>query len=129
MAFVIAIFFCGKASAESFEVIDNDNGIITSIDKDSIRHGTDSKKFPKFNRQDGYSAIVKIDVKINDSENVEMIHLVSFYEKDGEKMYCLLDGFGKTNYPSKESEVIQENADKDGKVWKKVLSYIYANIK
>ena len=129
MALVIAIFISGKASAESWEVIDNSNSIIVSIDKDSIKHGTESKNFPKFNRKDGFSAIVKMDVKISDSENIKMIYLVSFYEKDGARMYCLLDSDDKTSYPSKESEVLQENVDKDGEVWPKVWSYITTNLK
>ena len=130
MALVIAIFIGGRASAASWEVIEsNDNGIVTSVDKDSIKRGTDSKNFPKFNRQDGFSAIVKLDVKVSDSKNIEMIYLVSFYENNGERMYCLLDGYGETSYPSKESEVLQENVDTDGAVWKKVWSYIEKNLK
>ena len=109
--------------------MDNYKDIVTSIDKDSIRRGTDSKKFPKFNREDGYSAIIKIDIKLNDTENIEMKHLVSFYEKDGEKKFCMLESFIEGDSPLTEDEVIQENVYNGGRVWPKVLAYIEKNIK
>lgn len=124
LALVIALFIGGTASAATWEVIRTDGDIVTSIDKDSIRRGTDSKKFPKFNRKDGYSAIVKLDMKISESEKFDMVYLVSFYEQNGERMFCLLDGFGETNYPEKESDVMQEKVDIEGRVWPDVWSYI-----
>ncbi len=129
LALVIALFIGGTASAATWEVIRTDGDIVTSIDKDSIRRGTDSKKFPKFNRKDGYSAIVKLDMKISESEKFDMVYLVSFYEQNGERMFCLLDGFGETNYPEKESDVMQEKVDIEGRVWPDVWSYIEKNLK
>ncbi len=58
-----------------------------------------------------------------------MVYLVSFYEKDGERMFCMLDGYPKSEYPSKESEVIQEKVDIEGRVWPKVWDYIEKNLK
>ena len=129
LALVIALFIGGTASAATWEVIRTDGDIVTSIDKDSIRRGTDSKKFPKFNRKDGYSAIVKLDIKISDSEKMDLVYLVSFYEQNGERMFCMLDGFGETNYPEKESDVLQEKVDIEGRVWPEVWSYIEKNLK
>ena len=129
LALVIALFVGGTASAASWQVIRTDGDIVTSIDKDSIRRGTDSKKFPKFNRKDGYSAIVKLDMKISESENFDMVYLISFYEKNGERMFCLLDGYGETNYPSKDSEVLQEKVDLEGRVWPDVWTYIEKHLK
>ena len=129
MALVIALFIGGNASAASWEVVSADDSIVTSIDKNSIKRGTDSKKFPKFNRKDGYSAIVKLDVKVSESEKMDMVYLVSFYEKNGERMFCLLDGYGKTTYPAKESDVIEEKVDTEGYVWSKVWDYIEKNFK
>jgi len=129
LALVIALFVGGTASAASWQVIRTDGDIVTSIDKDSIRRGTDSKKFPKFNRKDGYSAIVKLDIKISDSEKMDLVYLVSFYEQNGERMFCLLDGYEGTNYPEKESDVLQEKVDLEGRVWPDVWSYIEKNLK
>ena len=130
MALVIAIFIGGTASAAAnWEEIVNNDGTIISIDKDSIKKGTDSKEFPKFNRNDGFSAIVKINMKIKDLDDMETINLVSFYEKNGERMFCVLDSLGGTNYPEKESEIFQEKVDVDGRVWKDVWAYIEKNLK
>lgn len=129
MALVIALFIGGNASAASWVEIDNSDGIILSVDKDSIKRGTESKKFPKFNRKDGYSAIVKLDIKMSESEKMDMVYLVSFYEKNGERMFCLLDGYGNTTYPAKDSDVIQEKVDTEGYVWSKVWDYIEKNLK
>ena len=129
IALVIAFFIGGKASAASWEAVDTRSGIVTSVDKDSIRRGTNSKNFPKFNRKDGYSAIVKLDIKISDSEKMDLIYLVSFYEQNGERMFCLLDGYEGTNYPEKESDVLQEKVDIEGRVWPTVWAYIEKNLK
>lgn len=129
LALVIALFIGGTASASNWVEVDKSNDIVTSIDKDSIRRGTDSKAFPKFNRKDGYSAIVKLDIKMSDSEKIDLTYLVSFYEKNGERMFCLLDGYPDQTYPTKESEVMEEKVDLDGRVWPKVWTYIEKNLK
>lgn len=129
LAFVIALFIGGNASAANWVEVENTNDIVFLIDKDSIRRGTDSKKFPMFNRKDGYSAIIKLDMKISDSEKFEMVSLMSFYTKNGERMFRVLDGYDSTDYPSKSSEVIEEKVDLEGRVWPKVLDYIEANLK
>ena len=124
---VIALFVSSTASAASWQVISDKNNIVTSIDKDSIRRGTESRKFPKFNRKDGYSAIVKLDFT---DLNFDMVYLVSFYEKNGERMFCLLDGFdNNATYPEKESDVLEEKVDLEGRVWPGVWSYIEKNLK
>lgn len=129
LAFVIALCIGGTVSAANWVEVDSRDSIVTSIDKDSIRRGTDSKKFPKFNRKDGYSAIVKLDMKISDSEKIDMTYLISFYEKNGERMFCLLDSYDNTKYPEKESDVIEEKVDIEGRVWPKVWDYIEKNLK
>ena len=129
LALVIALCVCGTASAASWVEVDNTKGITTYIDKDSIRRGTDSKQFPKFSRKDGYSAIVKLDITISDAEKMDMTYLVSFYEKNGERFFCLLDGYDEVKYPSKESEVLEEKVDIKGRVWPKVWTYIEKNLK
>ena len=130
LAMVIALCIGGTASAATnwVEVSKND-GIVTCIDKDSIRRGTVSKKFPKFNRKDGYSAIVKLDITMSDSEKIDMTYLVSFYEKNGERMFCLLDGYNGVKYPEKESDVLEEKVDIEGRVWPQVWTYIEKNLK
>lgn len=129
MALVIAIFISGNASAATWEVaVDDHDGVIISIDKDSIKRGTDSKEFPKFNRKDGFSAVVKIS--INDKDvHFEMTNLISFYEKDGKRMYCLLDSYDKTEYKMTEKDIEEEEVDVDGRVWKDVWAYIEKNLK
>lgn len=129
LALVIALFIGGTASAANWVEVDSRDSIVTSIDKDSIKRGTDSKKFPKFNRKDGYSAIVKLDMKISGSEKIDMTYLISFYEKNGERMFCLLDSYDNTKYPEKESDVIEEKVDIEGRVWPKVWDYIEKNLK
>lgn len=130
LAFVIALFIGGNASAErNWVEVENTNDIVFFIDKDSIRRGTDSKKFPMFNRKDGYSAIIKMDMKISESEKLDMVWLISFYEKNGERLFRVLDGYEGTDSPSKASEVIEEKVDLEGRVWPKVLDYIEANLK
>ena len=129
MAFVFALFIGGTVSAANWVEVDTRDDIVTSIDKDSIRRGTESKKFPKFNRKEGYSAIVKLDMKISDSEKLDLTYLVSFYEKNGERIFCMLDGYPESTYPSKESEVLEEKVDLEGRVWPKVWDYIEKNLK
>ena len=135
MALVIAIFISGKASAANWAVVDSVESkdevkIVTSVDKDSIKRGTDSKKFPKFNRTDGFSAIVKVEfqstkVKIDDS-----VFLVSFYEENGVRMYCILDDYSNDpNYTTKESEITPINVDMSGSVWPIVYNFIENNLK
>ena len=133
MVLAIALFVGnGQASAATWEVMSDSDGVTISVDKDSIRRGTDSKRFPKFSRKDGFSAIVKIHVHVDskDVQDVELINLVSFYEKDGKRMYCLLDSYGEDKpYPETESDVLQENVDTDGDVWAKVWDYATKNLK
>lgn len=127
LALVIAIFISKTASAESWVEVVDKYEIVTSIDKDSIKRGTESKKFPKFNRKDGYSAILKL--KFKDVDNLEMVHLVSFYEKNGERMFCFLDDYDKSNSPAKESEVLEEKVDREGSVFPEIWAYIEKNLK
>ena len=129
LAFVIALCIGGTVSAANWVEVDSRDSIVTSIDKDSIKRGTDSKAFPKFNRKDGYSAIVKLDMKISDSEKLDLTYLVSFYEKNGERIFCMLDGYPESTYPAKESEVLEEKVDLEGRVWPKVWDYIEKNLK
>ncbi len=135
MALVIAIFISGKASAANWAVVDSEGTrdelkIVTSIDKDSIKRGTKSENFPKFNRTDGFSAIMKIEFQSTKFEMSDSVLLVSFYEENGERMYCLLDNYsGDPNYPTKESEITPVNVDMSGSVWPKLYSFIENNLK
>ena len=133
-AFVFALFITSSALAANWEVVEvDDDGkirIITSVDKDSIRRGTDSKAFPKFSRKDGFSAIIKIEFKIKGAKDAEIINnLVSFYEENGVRIYSLLDSYSATKYPQSEKDILKENVDTDGKVWVKVWSFIQGNLK
>ncbi|MBD3878544.1 MAG: hypothetical protein SR1Q5_02505 [Quinella sp. 1Q5] len=90
---------------------------ITSVNKDSIKRGTDSKKFPKFNRTDGFSAIMKIEFQSTRFKMNDSVFLISFYEENGEKMYCILDDYREdTYYPNEESEITPGNLDRSGNV-------------
>ena len=129
LAFVIALFISGNASAANWVEVENRDSIVIFIDKDSIQRGTDSKKFPNFNRKDGYSAIIKLDIKISDSENLDLMHLISFYEKNGERMFCFLESLDGSKYPEKDSDILQEKVDLEGRVWPKVWDYIEKNLK
>ena len=133
LGLVMAIIISGQASAANWEVVDagkEENGIkiVTLVDKDSIRRGTESQKFAKYNRKDGFSAIVKLEIKVRGQEEVELINLVSFYEEKSERMYCMLDDCANSADDRKESDIIIENVDKDGEVWKTVWSYIESNL-
>ena len=135
MALVIAIFISGKASAANWAVIDSvetkdEIKIVTSVDKDSIKRGTDSKQYPKFNRTDGFSAIVKVEFQSTIFEMSDMVFLVSFYEENGERMYCLLDDYdGDPKYSAKESEIVPINLDGKDSAWPKVWSFVENNLK
>ena len=129
LAFVIALFTSGNASAANWVEVENRDSIVIFIDKDSIQRGTDSKKFPNFNRKDGYSAIIKLDIKISDSENLDMTHLISFYEKNGERMFCFLESLDGSNYPEKDSDILQEKVDTKESAFPKIWDYIEKNLK
>ncbi|MBQ6131864.1 MAG: hypothetical protein IJL12_05945 [Selenomonadaceae bacterium] len=135
MALVIAIFISGKASAADWAVIESVEGgdevkIITSIDKDSIKRGTDSEKFPKFNRTDGFSAIMKIEIQSTKFKMSDSVFLVSFYEENGERMYYILDDYSEdTDYQIKESEITPGNVDGSGRVWPIAWRFIENNLK
>ena len=135
MALAVAIFISGRASAANWAVIDSvetkdEVKIVTSVYKDSIRHGTDSKQFPKFNRTDGFSAIMKIEIQSTKIKMDDSVFLISFYEENGDRMYCTLDDYsGDPNYPTKESEITPINVDMSGSVWPKVWNFIENNLK
>ena len=135
MALVIAIFISGKASAANWSVVESaDAGdgvkIVTTIDKDSIKRGTDSKKFPKFNRTDGFSAIMKVEILSTKFKIDDTVLLVSFYEENGERMYCTLDDYSENqNYTTKESDITPMNVGTSGSVWPKVWSFVENNLK
>lgn len=75
VVFMFTLILSTNAFAAKWELVDTvkDSGleIKVLVDKDSIRKGTASKKFPKYNRSDGFSAIVKFDMKIEDNENIK----------------------------------------------------------
>ena len=136
MALIMSIFISGEASAANWAVVDSveekgEAKIVTSIDKDSIKRGTDSKQYPKFNRTDGFSAIMKIEFQSTKFKISDSVFLVSFYEENGEKMYCILDDYSEDkNYtPTKESEITPINVYMSGSVWPKVCSFIENNLK
>ena len=135
MVLIMSIFISGEASAANWATIDSRETkdkvkIITSVDKDSIKRGTDSKQYPKFNRTDGFSAIVKIEFQSTIFEMSDMVFLVSFYEENGVRMYCLLDDYdGDPNYSAKESEIVPINVDGNDSAWPKVWSFVENNLK
>lgn len=136
LAFVLAIFINGTALASNWEVVDSVEAIggvrvITSVDKDSIKKGTYSAKFPHYNRAYGFSAIIKIEIKHGGGYDEELSWLVSFYKDraTGKKMYCLLDGYGKTKHPADQSEVMVEYINASEEVWKRIWDYVESNLK
>lgn len=134
VAFVFAIIISAEASAASWAFVDPvDSGdevqIITSVDKDSIKRGTSSRYFPKYNRKDGFSAIVKIAVKVPGAEDTELVNLVSFFGENGVRKYCLLDVYGKSGSSQNESDILTENVDSDGTTWPKVWKFVSSNLK
>ena len=71
---------------------------------------------------------MKLEIKVRSQEELELINLVSFYKKKSERLYCMLDDCANSADDRKESDIIIENVDKDGVVWKKVWSYIESNL-
>ena len=135
MALIMSIFISGEASATNWEVIDTRETkdkvkLITYVDKDSIKRGTDSKQYPKFNRTDGFSAIVRVEFQSTLFEMSDIVSLVSFYEENGKRMYCLLDDYdGDPKYSAKESEIVPINLDGKDSAWPKVWSFVENNLK
>ena len=129
LIFAFAILISNSASAANYEVIETVKDVVYSIDKDSIKKGTDSKKFPNFNRKDDYSAIIKVDIKSNDSDDFLMIYLVSFYEENGKKMFHFLDSVGEAEYPQREDSIKAESIESGGAVWTKIWNYVEKNAK
>ena len=133
VAFIFALFVSSQAYAASWAVVDKvEEGeiqIITSVDKDSIKRATNSAKFPKYNRSDGFSAIIKLEINAPSMDRSEMMQLVSFYNENGTKKYCVLEGYGENSGAQSESDVIIANVDTDGEVWIKVWNFIEKNIK
>lgn len=135
MALIMSIFISGEASAANWEEIDiretkDKVKLITSVDKDSIKRGTDSKQYPTFNRTDGFSAIVKVEFQSTLFEMSDIVTLVSFYEENGKRMYCLLDDLdGDPQYSAKESELVPISLDGKDSAWPKVWSFIENNLK
>ncbi len=135
MALIMSIFISGEASAANWEQIDiretkDKVKLITYVDKNSIKRGTDSKQYPKFNRRDGFSAIVKVEFQSTLFEMSDIVSLVSFYEENGKKIYCLLDDYdGDTKYSAKESEIVPINMDGKDSAWPKVWSFVENSLK
>ena len=135
MAFVMAIFISGEASAANWVEVDTRETqgkvkLITYVDKDSIKRGTDSKKYPKFNRKDGFSAIVRVEFQSTKFEMGDMVTLASFYEENGKRMYYLLDDLdGDPQYSAKESELVPMNIDGKDSAWPKIWDFVKNNLK
>lgn len=129
LAFVIALFVSGNASAANWVEVDNKDNTTTWVDTDSIRRGTESQKFPKFNRTDGYSAVVKLNLKFPNGTEFNMVSLMSFYKKNGERMFRTLEFYEPKSDDMTENDVIEEKVDVEGRVWSKVCDYIEANLK
>ncbi len=135
IALIMAIFTSGEASAANWVEVDTRETkdkvkLITYVDKDSIKRGTDSKQYPKFNRKDGFSAIVRVKFQSTVFEMSDIVTLVSFYEENGKKMYYLLDDYdGNPKYSAKESELVPMNIDGKDSAWPKVWSFVENSLK
>ena len=139
--FVFTLILSTNAFAAKWELVDTvkDSGleIKVLVDKDSIRKGTASKKFPKYNRSDGFSAIVKFDMKIEDNEKkmhqVEATNLYSFYEENGVRKYTILESYDKNGKiaESDEKDILTDDVDaKDsGKEFPIIWEFIQKKLK
>lgn len=129
VAFIVAIFFSSNVSATNWELVNSVGDVSVYVDKDSIKQGTKSEQFPKFNREDGFSAKVKMEIKMDGYENVEITNLMSFYKENGERYLRTLDSYDEKKYPENDSQVTQEKIDVKGKETYKIWDYIEANLK
>ena len=137
MAFVFAIIFSSTAFAANWELIssidESDMKIKYYVDKDSIKRGTNSKKFKTFNRKDGFSAIIKLDMQVKDTEPVEAVNWVSFYEENGTRYLAYLDSLDTENKFEADSDkdvlvdTIEDNGEKE--MWVKIWDFIQKNLK
>ena len=137
MAFVFVILLSSTALAANWEVVDKNetNGvtITTSVDKDSIKRGINSKQF-KMSRKDGFSALIKIAVTSNnDNHDATIINYVGFVEEKGKRCYYYMDSYDEKGkiVPDETSNPKAEayDVDKDGEVWPKVWDFITKNLK
>ena len=103
------------------------------VDTESIQKGTNSKKFAKYNRSDGFSAIVKFDMKIENNENIEVTNLYSFYEEKGVRKYTALESYDKNGKIGKteEKDIVTDDVDaKDrGTEFPIIWEFIQKNLK
>lgn len=137
MALVFAIMFSSTAFAANWEQVasvdESGMKIKYLVDKDSIQRGTNSKKFKTFNRKDGFSAVIKLDMQVKDTEPVAATNLVSFYEENGKRYFAYLDSFDTENKFEADSDkdvIIDTIEVNDGKeMWLKIWDFVQKNLK
>ena len=137
MAFVFAVIFSSTAFAATWEQVasvdESGMKIKYFIDKDSIQRGTNSKKFKTFNRKDGFSAIIKLNIQVKDTEPVDATNLVSFYEENGTRYFAYLDSMDTENKFEADSDkdvIIDTIEVNDGKeMWVKIWDFVQKNSK
>ena len=136
-SFIFTLVISANAFAAKWELVDtvkdSEIEIKVLVDTESIRKGTESKKFAKYNRSDGFSAIVKFDMKIENNENIEVTNLYSFYEEKGVRKYTALESYDKNGKIGKteEKDIVTDDVDaKDrGTEFPIIWEFIQKNLK
>ena len=93
-AFVFAVMISSSALAADWVKVQSENSddfdVACYVDKNSIRHGINAKKY-NFSRSDGFTVLIKDEVKTKKPNPVIMYWLTGFFEENGKIKYCILD--------------------------------------
>lgn len=130
VAFLCAVMISSTALAADWVKIDTEDDSTVYVDKSSIIRGIQSKHYD-FSRNDGCSAIVKIEFAMPD-QTVTLINLVGFFEENGAKKYILLDSLdenGKLTAQQAENIEVEKADGTAGTIWPKVYDYVQKNLR
>ena len=133
VAFLVAVMISSTALAANWVVVDSsdENGtkITFSVDKDSIKRGSQFKKF-NYSRPDGFSANVKMEMDIQGKPLVTIMS-VGFFEENGAKKYCVFEVCDENGKPEAGTpdKIEIANADgNEGTIWPIVWDYVEKNL-
>lgn len=131
--FLCAVMISSTALAASWTPIDvGEKDSKVFVDKSTIKRGIQSKHY-NFSRADGFSAVIRIDINMSDTETISLINLVGFFEENGKKKYIMLESLDENGALAPDdkqlTQVEPENADgTGGTIWPKVYDFVQKNL-
>ena len=133
-AFLFAVMISSTALAadwaEVYSSAEDGFEAVYYVDKDSITRGIQSEKH-NFSRPDGFTVMIKTELKTKKPNPIIMYWLTGFFEENGKPKYCILDGLdaeGISHMKSSDKIVIEDVDGTKGECWPFVYDYCKKNL-